>query len=334
MRYLSVVLMAISITAHAEESSVEWDMQSLSEAQEIADEIGTMSFVVQSGGEVVYTYGDVDRPTLVRSIRKAILSTLVFQHLDKIDLNATLDELGIDDAPIPLTDLQRQTRVIHLLKSTSGIHHPAGSTNANMRRHVEERLGTRQNEPGTIWAYNNWDYNALTTIFEQQTGMPIEKAFREGLAGPLGIPDFEVFYRKDEKLSQHPKAGFRLSSRDLARFGQLMLNRGTWNGQQIVPAEWIDKITSEYTLTNVPISDRYGHGYLWWIPSPNYAGGLPEGSFMANGAQGQKLLVIPGMDIVIAHNVKTDMPPSQRTPVSADEFEGLVAIILEGRVAD
>ncbi len=309
-----------------------WDRTKLDKAVSYAQEAGTYALIIKTHGEIVTSYGDIDRVSRVHSIRKAILSALIFQHLDKIDPNATLKDLNIQDSPIPLTDLQRTAKVIHLLKSTSGINHPTGSQIGSMQADRDRLLGTEPNLPGSKWAYNNWDYNVLTTILEQETGMTTSEAFEKGIATPLNMDGSEVIYRADTTLSQHAKAGFRLSTRDMAKFGQLFLNEGTWNEHQLIPREWIRRITSDFTVTGRPGNERYGHGYLWWIPLESYAGGLPKGSYLATGAWGQRILVIPEWDTVIAHKTMTEVPAEQRTPVSAKEFEQLVRLIAESSI--
>jgi len=63
----------------------------------------------------------------------------------------------------------------------------------------------------------------------------------------------------------HAKAGFRMSARDLARFGQTYLDKGIVNGRQVIPAAWIERITADYTPTH-DSGRGSGHGYLWWVP--------------------------------------------------------------------
>ena len=288
-----------------------WDMQKLDEAFELACELGSTTLVLTTNGNVVKSMGDLQTSYRVHSARKALLSALVGQHVgagpNQIKLNSTLAELYIDDSPNSLTELQQQATVLHLIKSISGINHKAAGEGWAMRPEIDRRLGYKPNLPGTVWAYNNWDYNALTTIFEQETGMTVYEAFKAGIAEPLEMQDFSensVFYNADERLSVHRKAGFKMSARDLTKFGLLYLNKGTWNGQQIIPKSWIERITIDYTLTDIegPLS---AHGYLWWVPvdKMSRALGLPEGTYFAAGAFAQIVMVVPAWNTVIVHQV-------------------------------
>ncbi|MEM7367959.1 MAG: serine hydrolase [Bacteroidota bacterium] len=330
----SVLLLAsFSCTSSGSTQGV-WDELKLKEALTYADGIGTYALLIQTDGEIIASYGHIDTVSRVHSVRKVIIGALVFQNLENIDLKASLKDLNIQDHPIPLTALQQTAKVIHLLKSTSAINHPTGSQVGSMQEDRDLLLGSEPNVPGEKWAYNNWDYNVLTTILEQETGDSTSQLFEEGIARPLGIKDFEVIYRRDTTLSQHAKAGFRLSTRDMAKIGQLYLNNGKWQGKQLIPEEWVQKITTDYTITSHQNNERYGHGYLWWIQDKSYADGLlPTGSYVATGAWGQRILVIPTWNTVIAHKTMTEGPKAERTRVKSSEFEKLVKLICEARLS-
>ncbi|MCG8491365.1 MAG: serine hydrolase, partial [Sneathiellales bacterium] len=216
----------------AESRELGWKPKELDAVFDYAATLSTDSFMIVTNGQVVGSFGDLSKPYNVHSIRKVFLSGLIGQHIGEnahqIPLEATLKQLGIDDFPIPLTDLQKSATVDHLLKSTSGINHPAAAE-GGLTGEKNRRLGKSENRPGSIWAYNNWDYNALTTIFEKRTGLSVEEAFLTGFAKPAGMKDFktgDVSYVSDLTRSQHKSAAFRMSARDLALFGQLYLDRG------------------------------------------------------------------------------------------------------------
>lgn len=285
-----------------------WNPTALDRAFDYTQSLGTDSLVIVTDGVVVRSLGDLRKRYNVHSVRKVFLSALVGQHLGRgsqqIDLDATLDHLGIDDEPGPLTPGQRQATVQHLIKSISAINHPAAAA-GGQQRDVDARLGRTENAPGSKWAYNNWDYNALTTIFEKRTGLSIADAFASGIAERIGLEDFSpgsVSYIHEPKLSRHRAAMFRMSARDMARFGQLYLANGEWRGQRILPAGWVDRIARDYTATG----NRgllAGHGYLWWIPGRE--SGLPDGSFFALGLGFQAIIVVPAWRSVIVHQADT-----------------------------
>lgn len=281
-----------------------WDASSLDRVFDHVARLSSDSFVIVTDGAVVGSMGKLDTVYPIHSMRKAMLSTIVGQHigdgLRQIPLSATLAQLGIDDEPQPLSAAQRQARVQDLLKSMSGINHPAAA-DGGLRTDTNRRLGHGENRPGTIWAYNNWDYNALTTIFEQRTGLSVCEAFQRGVAVPTGMQDFgpdAVEYASEPERSLHRAASFRMSSRDLVRIGQLFLDDGKADGQPVLPPSWIEGITRDDANTGFG-GLRAGHGYLWWVPAPST--GLPKGSFLAWGLGQQALFVIPAWNTVIVH---------------------------------
>jgi len=294
-------------------TSASWDMQTLDQAFQLACDVGTTTLMVVTDGKIVSSMGDIDRPLYTHSARKALLSALIGQHLgtgsNQINLESTLAELGINDEPHPLTPCQQQAKVLHLIKSVSGINHEAAAEGGLLKHEKDKRLGSKPNPPGIIWAYNNWDYNALTTIFEQRTGMSVYQAFQSGIADPLEMQDFSqdsVFYVTDKNLSKHSKAGFKMSARDLAKFGQLYLNKGNWKGRQIIPAAWIERIATDYVETGKKGMDS-AHSYLWWLPVDKKSRemGIPEGTYIARGFGSQVVVVIPAWETVIVHQFDT-----------------------------
>lgn len=292
-----------------ETARLGWDPGRLDAVFAYASTLSTDTLMIITDGRGVASLGDTTRSYDVHSIRKAILSALIGQHLGpderEIPLDVTLADLDIDDAPGPLTPLNRTATVLDLIRSVSGINHPAAAETPWMTADRDSRLGDRSNEPGKIWAYNNWDYNALTTILETRVGKRIADMFATGIAGPTGMTDYtvgSVRYFAAPELSRHKAAMFSMSGRDLARFGQLYLDRGALDGAQVVPAAWIDRITADSVLTFMQgLAKR--QGYLWWIPDPGL--GLPDGTFWAWGLANQAVFVIPGWRTVVVHQSDT-----------------------------
>ena len=310
-----------------------WRPDALDAVLDYARGLSTDTLLIRTGGTTVATLGDPSVRYTVHSVRKALLSTLVGQHMGagggSVPLGATLAELGIDDSPVPLTPLQRTATVDDLLRSRSGINH-AAAAEAGLTSEKNRMLGAEENVPGSKWAYNNWDYNALTTIFEQRTGLTVAEAFATGVAEPLGLEDFapgDVSYQTDPTLSQHPAAAFRMSGRDLARIGQLYLDGGMAEGRRVLDAAWIDRIASTRSETGLG-GLRAGHGQLWWLPAAET--GLPEGTYMAWGLGNQTLFVIPAWDTVIVH--QSDMTAFLKRFMAALADGGDAEAVLEDLV--
>jgi CubicO group peptidase (beta-lactamase class C family) len=234
-----------------------------------------------------------------------------------------LAELGIDDKEPSLTEREKTATVGSLLKARSGIYHPALYETAAMAAKRPERGA---HAPDTFWYYNNWDFNALATIFDQET---VEE-FEEKICRPLGLRDFKR--RRDTRDvtgndSVHRAYLFQLSTRDLARFGQLMLQNGRWNDKQIVPESWVRESTVSYS----DVGSSGGYGYMWWVAAQgkHFPGvTLPEGSYSARGYRGQYLVVVPKWNLVVCHRVNTHQ---KGTVVSKTDFGKLLAMILAAR---
>ncbi|MDF1791536.1 MAG: serine hydrolase [Thalassobaculaceae bacterium] len=310
-----------------------WHPDRLDEVLAYATGLSTDTLLVETGGRTVAILGDPTVRYTVHSIRKALLSTVVGQHVGdgerQIALGATLADLDIDDSPVPLTPLQRTATVEDLLRSRSGINH-AAAAEAGLTSEKNRMLGTEENLPGSKWAYNNWDYNALTTIFEQRTGLTIAEAFATGIAGPLELKDFQpgdVSYDSEPALSQHPAAAFHMSGRDLARIGRLYLDGGKVGGTRVLDASWIDRIDSMRSETGLG-GLRAGHSLLWWLPGPET--GFPDGTYMAWGLGNQALFVIPAWDTVIVH--QSDMTEFLKRFLTALSEGGEAEAVLEDLV--
>jgi CubicO group peptidase (beta-lactamase class C family) len=188
---------------------------------------------------------------------------------------------------------------------------------------IDARPKRGSHRPGTYFYYNNWDFNALGTIFERMTGVSVFDAFDEDIARPIGLVDFspaDCTYVYEPSKSRHPAYFFRLSTRDLARFGQMMQQYGRWEGRQIVPEWWIRESTAVYPVSN-PGGDPYG--YLWRvIPEES---GLGYGFYHA-GMGVHVLAVLPDRGLVFVHRVDTD----EKFDISWTEIRRLLFMVLAG----
>jgi CubicO group peptidase (beta-lactamase class C family) len=244
---------------YADVADAGFSAQALDRARRFFENRDGAAFLAVSHGAVVAAWGDVDRRFLAHSMRKSLLSALYGVLGDDIDLDLTLERLGIDDLS-PLTDAEKQARVVDLLASRSGVYHPAAAEPREMSGSRPER---GSHPPGTHWWYNNWDFNAAGTIFRQLTGRDIFEAFGEGIAEPLGMQDYhpiDGWYDSEPEKSLHPAYSLRISTRDLARLGLLYARGGNWRGEQIVPRRWVVDSTSAHS--DIDVAEEYGTGYV------------------------------------------------------------------------
>jgi CubicO group peptidase (beta-lactamase class C family) len=320
-----------------------WSAEKLAAAREYANSIHSSAVMIVQGGEVVDQWGDIDKKISSYSVRKSLISALygIYSAEGVIDVNQTLEQLGIDDSPDPLTKEERQARVVDLLRARSGVYHQVDFETQFMKDH---RPARGSHAPGTFWYYNNWDFNTLGTIFEKKTGLKIGDAFYQRIAKPIGMQDFQSsdIYYLGGPVSIHSAYAFEITARDLARFGLLYLRHGRWNNKQIVPEAWVEKSTHASEMVKAAGVEVGGYEYLWWV---EYGGvHFPEvsipGMFSARGAGGHYLLVIPSLNLVIVNRVdneplvkdsKTVADMANHDVVSKDQFGHLVKLILDAR---
>ena len=147
-----------------------------------------------------------------------------------------------------------------------------------------------------LWTYNGGGTELLGNILERVSGKPLEAFAREVLFQPLGISDFEWKTYKNGKIAA--AAGLRLRPRDAAKIGQLVLNRGQWNGRQIVSADWIaQSITPRFQAIGYFGSTMF-YGYQWWM-GRSLAGDKEIKWVAAFGWGGQRIFIVPELDLVI-----------------------------------
>ncbi len=310
--------------------TIGWSAAGLDSVADYVQSIQSAAFIIVQGGVVVASWGTLDHPYSIASARKSLLSALIGNAVQRgeIDLQATLADLGIDDNPPALTSQEKQARVVDLLCSRSGIYHPAAYEPRQMKDQRPER---GSHPPGTSFFYNNWDFNTLGTIYEQQTGRGIFEAFEQEIARPLGMQDYAVEdgrYVKQDK-SEHAAYVFRMSARDLARFGLLFLRDGKWNDVQVVPFDWVHESTSAQFE-----GPRGSYGFMWWVEtdSNHYRDTkIPHGSFIARGTGGHHLVVIPSLDLVVVHQGETDKPAPGNW-VGEYEVDQLLGLVLKAMI--
>jgi CubicO group peptidase (beta-lactamase class C family) len=305
-----------------------WDIDKLKRAEMYAQRLGSAAVVVVVDGALAVAWGAIDRPFNCHSIRKSLFSGLfgIYVHHGQIALTSTLAELGIDDCDPVLTLQERQATVEHLLMSRSGVYHWANYQAAFDRSCLPARSSYL---PGTFFMYNNWDFNVLGTIFEQCTEQRIFTAFQQQIAMPLQMEDFSLRDTEyvDGPDSVHPAYVFRMSARDLARYGLLYLRNGRWHEEQIVPEAWVDASTTAYSRS----PDGRGYGYMWWasvegVLLPNVTVGA--GSYAAFGIGGHFMVILPELQMIVVHRYDTDTEDFENTAPSPQAQGTLLQLLL------
>ncbi len=297
--------------SYADPQDAGFDAAGLAALEQAVAAGSTQSMMVVKGGKVVFSHGDVGpaEGSYIASVRKSILTIMMGAWVERgvIDPGATLAALGIDDNQ-GLTDAEKSATVRDLIAARSGIYHPA----SNFSGVTEDGPKRGDHAPGTYYWYNNWDFNAAGGVFEELTGKDIYEAFGEQIAAPIGLEDFDLAaHRENGKTgdltqSRFPAYHFFLSTRDLARIGLLMLREGDWEGEQIVPRDWVEESVSLTTPNEDMNPARYrdsgfGYGYMWWVFDPDHFPAPFHGGYAARGHFGQYIVVLPAGDLVIAH---------------------------------
>lgn len=159
-------------------------------------------------------------------------------------------------------------------------------------------------EPGVRWTYCGGASALLGRLIAKGTGQPLPDFARAALFQPLGISDFEWMRGTDGTPSS--ASGLRLTPRDLARIGQMVLQNGQWNGHAVVPAAWIEALSQE----RVPIDGPLRYGYQWYLGT--LAGGSRWVGAMGNG--GQRLFVMPSLDLLVVTTFGNYDQPDQWKP--------------------
>ncbi len=276
----------------------------------------TTGLVAIYKGKIVYTYGDVEKISYIASCRKSVLSMLYGRYVDDgtIDLNTTIGELGIEEKD-GLLPLEKKATVDNIITSRSGVFHVASNGGYDKDNFLER--GSVQ--PGEYWVYNNWDFNVAGAIFEQYAGKLIYRELEEQMAKPLGFQDWNIEnQRKSGKKSKSQYKAYHiyLSTRDMAKIGQLMLNKGYWKGEQLISESWIRKTTSTVTPSETlikrfgpadPNSPLMSYGYMWWLFDDFKGNPAFTGAYTAVGYGGQWITVLPAVDLVVAHKTKLDL---------------------------
>ncbi|MBI1226647.1 MAG: serine hydrolase [Bacteroidetes bacterium] len=232
------------------------------------------------------------------SLSKSFTSTAIGMCIadGKLSVEDPVTKFFPNDLPNPVPDRLAAMKVKHLLTMNNGHDgRPMDAMQAEpngrwAKAYLAEPIPY---DPGTHFFYNTGSTYMLSSIVQKLQGKTTFDFLSERLFKPLGIEgaDWEI---SPEGVNVGGY-GLRVRTEDIAKFGQLYLQKGQWNGQQLVPASWVEEATKKQTTSQDNDSDwGQGYGYQFWRCKPE------PGFYRGDGAFGQYCIVIPQYDTVIA----------------------------------
>lgn len=239
-----------------------------------------------------------EMPHVCWSLSKSFASTAVGLAIaeGKLSLDDQVLKFFPDDAPAEPSANLKAMRIRDLLSMSTG-----HENEPNLRESKDWRktflAHPVPHKPGTHFRYNSAATYMCSAIVQKVTGQVLVDYLQPRLFDPLGIP------APKWETSPHGESiggwGLSLRTEDIAKFGQLFLQKGVWNGKQIVPAEWIAQATARQTSNGSnPDSDwEQGYGYQFWR--------CRHGAYRGDGKDGQFCIVIPELNVVVAMTAHT-----------------------------
>lgn len=321
------------------------DAQELALADKFAraDPHARALLVVKEGYLVLERYygsGGIDQSTNLSSVTKSVVSALVGQLTDR----------GLVRSPLqPMVELLPRYGAFGGITLQQVLTHTTGlAWSESGRSWVEWILSDDwvasalargpEHHPGTRFLYSSANSQFLTTLVHARTGQRPGELAKRHLFDPLGIrfePLTEAIaydkwdqykdplpqsWRRDPRGIETGGFGLYLTARDMAKFGVLYLNRGLWEGRQIVSEQWAKRSTRDQ---QTDIHGRYSYGYHWWI---TLVAGHP--AFLASGFGGQLIGVVPSLDLVVV--LKYDaLNPVHPKPGTAHDDMHLFELVVE-----
>jgi CubicO group peptidase (beta-lactamase class C family) len=243
-----------------------------------------------------------DEPHVLNSVSKSFNATAVGLaiHSGRLSLDDPVLKFFPDDAPPDPSDNLRAMTVRDLLTMTSGQAEEVkiAGDHATVKSFLAQPVPFK---PGTHFLYNTLSSYVLSAIVTKVTGQTSLAYLKPRLFEPLGI--------RDPRWLSSPEGnslggfGLYLRTEDVAKFGQLYLQKGMWNGTQLVPAAWVEQATHRQVSNEledhrkIGIDWRQGYGFQFWHCTHN--------AFRADGAGGQFCVVMPDQDAVVVITAST-----------------------------
>lgn len=295
-----------SLYPEAEEQNI--DGGQLAEAFTNAEEIDDLQGLVVARNNVIVAEvyfndaGPEPDPNLhVMSVTKSISSTLIGIAIDKgfiESVNKTISDFLPDEVELTNPALGQVT-IQNLLTMTCGHDwHEIGPTSefsdfVNAPNQLDYIVNKPIiNTPGTVFNYSDGAAHLISVILSIATGMDASDFANMYLFNPMGLGD--RFWRNDKQFFTYGGVGLHIGNHDMIEIGNLYLNDGYYNEQQIVSPDWIDTVASFKISTNNLIPFLSDYGYFWWLGSAH-----GHEFFCANGYGGQFIFVVRELNLVV-----------------------------------
>lgn len=274
---------------------------------EAADKINTMhSFMLVRHGQVIaegwWKPESADKPHILNSLTKSFNSTAVGLAIEdgKLSLDDHVLKFFPADAPADPSDNLKELTVRDLLTMTGG--HDTEPKEVDGNPSVKQFLAHPfVYKPGTHFQYNTMGSYTLSAIVTKVTGQTSLEYLKPRLFEPLGIENPK--WKSSSEGNSVGGHGLYLCTEDIAKFGQLYLQKGKWNGKQLIPEKWVEQATSKQVPNDqeghskIGIDWKQGYGFQFWRCTHN--------AFRGDGAGGQLCVVIPDKDAVVAITADT-----------------------------
>jgi len=223
-----------------------------------------------------------------KSFTSMAIGLLVAAGLVSLD-DQVISFFDADELPAEISDNLAAMRIRHLLTMTTGHSKDTVDRLSRDRRMVRAFLGLDVEEkPGTLFVYNSGATYMLSAILQRVTGEKLLDYLRPRLFEPLGAT--EAIWEVSREGINTGGWGLSLNTESLANFGQLLLQRGEWEGRQLIPADWVDAATARQVPNDNEdkIDWQQGYGFQFWRAR--------HGAYRGDGAFGQYCVVFPEQD--------------------------------------
>lgn len=299
-----------STSKYPEAAAQNIDVDQLSQAIEKLEEIpGIKSIVLGRSGviaaEEYYNEGGADISHDVRSVTKSVMGLLIGIAIREgfiQSVNQTVGEFLVGTVVDSLETAKAQISIEQLLTMSCGLewHELDGGDSYSQWYWSGDHVNwvfdqPFIHEPGKGFNYNTGSTHLLSVILRLSTLESALDFARTYLFEPIGIEQSDWTILSQEEMYNNGGAGLKISPHAMFAIGNLVLNSGKWNQEQVVPAEWVNKCISIQNVTNDinPYGTHYG--YLWWVGQAH-----GHNHFYAMGWGGQFIVCVPDFNLVVA----------------------------------